>query len=174
MKSLFAGFALVWASAASAQAVSWDYSQYPPFQALTEALAKGQRQDAMHIEDRTPVYVLQRFVIEGKSATDWTDALEVLNTMRKAEPKTPAGWYERLQKQGASCPSNWTLIAQAKDSITFQRDSAACSTQPAQTGLYRVLYGRQQVFTLIFTSKAPVSQEKRQQVLAMLESAAIR
>jgi hypothetical protein len=174
MKSLLAVFALAWASGASAQAMSWDYSHYPPFQALTEALAKGQRQEAMYVEDRSPAYVLQRFVIEGKSATDWTDALEVLNTMRKAEPKTPTGWYERFQKQGAQCPSNWTLIAQNKDSVTFQRDSLACSLQPAQTGLYRVLYGKQQVFTLIFTSKAPLSEEKRRQVLAMLDSATVR
>lgn len=174
MKKLLAAFALAWAAPVAAQVVSWDYAQYPPFQALAEAMAKGRRPEAMYVEDRTPVYVLQRFVIDGKSATDWTEAMEVLNTMRKAEPNTPLLWYERIQQQGAHCPSKWTLIAQDKNSVTARRDSEACPPQSAQTGHFRVLYGKRQVFALIVTNKGPVPEEKNRQILAMLASATVR
>lgn len=135
---------------------------------------KKERQDAMYVEDRTPIYVLQRFVTEGKSAFDWTEAVEVLNTMRRAEPKTPAEWYGRFQQKGLDCPSNWTLIAQDKKSVTFRRDSQACPPQPAQSGFYRVVYGKQQVFVLMVTNKSAVSEQKHQQILAMLASAEIK
>jgi hypothetical protein len=171
MRHLLVAVVLCCATPASAQNLSWDYAQYPAFQQLVEALGAGQRQEAMYVEDKTPVYVLQRFVIDGKSARDWTEALEVLITMRKAEPPTPAKWYARFQAQGAQCPSQWTMIAQDKQSITFQRGSQACDPHPAQTGLYRVVYGKEQVFAMISTHKGALSKQKRAQILAMLATA---
>jgi hypothetical protein len=174
MRWLLACLALGWSIPASAESLSWDYSSYPPLEALTQALMKNERQEAMYVEDRAPVYVLQRFITDGKSASEWAEAVEVLNTMRRAEPKSPAEWYRRFQQKGLDCPSNWTLIAQDKKSVTFRRDSQACPPQPAQSGFYRVVYGKQQVFVLMVTNKGAVSEEKRKQILTMLASAEIR
>ncbi len=175
MKHPLVVFALLLAAPAGSQSLVWDHTQYPPFQQLIEAMSAGQRTEAMYVEDKTPTYVLQRFAIDGTSAStsDWTEALEVLNTMRKAEPPTPAAWYARLQSQGAHCPSQWTMIVQDKQSITVQRDSQACPQQPVQTGLYRVIYGKKQVFAMIYTNKRSMTAEKRAQVLAMMASATI-
>jgi hypothetical protein len=175
MKHLVAAFALFLGSPAGAQMLVWDHGQYPPFQQLVQSLSAGQHLESMYVEDKTPVYALQRFAIDGTSATasDWTEAVEVLNTMRKAEPPTPAAWYARFQKQGSQCPSKWTLITEDKQSVTFERDSQACPPQPAQAGLYRVIYGKKQVFALIYTNKKTLTAEQRAQVLAMLASASI-
>ena len=157
------------------QTLTWSYQHYPALAELVEALKKDQRQEAMYVENKEPVSYLQRFVIDGTSATDWKEAVEVVNVRKDKEARTPTDWYQRFQRQGnASCPSTWTLIAHDKISITFQRDSAACPPHVAQTGLYRVLYGKQDVFALIATYKGALPDEKRRIMLAMLASAALR
>jgi len=157
------------------QVVTWSYEQYPALADLVGALKKDQRQELMYVENKEPVSYMQRLVVDGRSATDWKEAVELVNVRRDSEARSPVDWYQRFQKHGnAGCPSTWTLIAQDKKSVTFQRDSAACPPHEAQTGFYRVLYGKQDVFTLIATYKGTVPEAKRREMLAMLASATIR
>lgn len=125
-------------------------------------------------ENREPVYVLTRFVLDGESGDDWVEALEILNTMRDKEPQTPALWYERFMKEGqAHCASAWSKIDETADSITFERVSDDCPPHGAQHAIYKVMYSDKQVFTLIATRKGEMDAETRGGWLAVMESASV-
>jgi len=114
-------------------------------------------------------------VVDGTSADDWVEALEVLNTLKRNEPKTPQQWFERYRAAGTqTCAGDFTLLAQDKHSVTFARTTPACPPHAAQAGLYRALYGKDQVFLLIATRKGEMPEEVRAAWLAVLASAEIR
>lgn len=157
--------------AALADGVTYDFSAVPT---LEKELLKGD-EARIYTEDRAPKYVLTRFVVDGTSADEWKTAFEVMNTLRKNEPKSPHQWYERFMKAGEeSCPSEWTVISESSTSLTFERRSPACPPHEAQIALYRVLYGKREVFALIATTKGEMTTEERAAWLRLLESAKVR
>ena len=159
------------ASQARAESVTWDYTLYPPL----EAVMTGGDDSRIYTENRAPQYVLTRFVVNGASATAWQEAFEVLNTMRRDEPRKPKQWLERLRKErDAACPGEWHIIAEDDRSLTFERRTPDCPPHAAQTALYRVIYGPQQVFTLIATVKVDIPAESRTAWLEVLASADVR
>lgn len=159
------------ATAAASEYVTWVNSLYAPL----EATLLRREAAPIYTEDAAPAYVLTRFVVEGKAADDWVEALEVLNTLKRNEPNTPRQWFERYQAAAAeTCGGEFALLEQNKHSLTFMRTAPACPPYAAQVGLYRTLYGRDQVFVLIATRKGPMSDEARAAWLALLGSAEIR
>jgi hypothetical protein len=114
-----------------------------------------------------------RVVVEGRAADDWVEALEVLNTLKRNEPKTPRQWFERFQA-AQTCAGEFALLEQNRRSLTFVRTTPACPPHAAQVGLYRALYGKDQVFVLIATRKGAMTDEACTAWLALLASAEIR
>ncbi len=103
------------------------------------------------VQDKTRVYTeehpeigltLMRFVIAGRDVMDWDVAFEVLQTRRVDEPATPSAWLERYRSMtDPVCPSEWQVLAETPQSVTFERRSPDCPPHVAQHGLQRVLYG---------------------------------
>lgn len=150
--------------------LSWDYTGYDKLEALFTSEAGplyGEKQDR-----RT--YHL-RFVIEGESLEDWTEILEIIDTHRKNEPDTAHLWLERFRTQGnETCPSEWTTIDEQADSIIFRRTAKDCEGFDDQDALYRVLYGRKNVFLIFATMKGDMDEISRDGWLTVLRSAEIR
>jgi hypothetical protein len=122
-------------------------------------------------EDRAPHYVLHRYVVRGRSAEDWEEAFEVINFQRRELPATPALWYEEFRARGnVTCPSEWRVLEEAAESVTFERRSSACAPHAPQTALYRVLYGRKNVFLMIATTVGEFEPGSRETWLGMLAS----
>ena len=115
-----------------------------------------------------------RFVLQGSGEEEWTEMFEFLYTMPRVEPKTVKLWYERLQAStDANCPSEWLIVEEAPRSMTFERRAPDCAAQVRQTTLYRVIYGKHNVFALSANVKGDISEETRKTWLAVLASAKI-
>ena len=156
---------------AFADNVTWNYGVYDKFE---EAMAARESGPIVYTEDKAPLYVLTRFVIEGESADDWIEALEILNTNRKQEPKDVGMWYERFKAQGEeTCPSEWRMLEQSKKALLFERLSHDCDPFEAQHAIYNVLYGKRDVFVFIATRKGEMATETRDGLLKLLRSVKI-
>jgi hypothetical protein len=129
----------------------------------------------VYTEDRAPVYVLTRIVVDGSSADEWAEALEIMNTMRHDAPRKLAAWYDAFRAKGdAACESEWTVLAQTPASMTFERRSGDCPPHGEQHALYRVIYGKRQIFTLIATRKPGMDEATRGAWIGVLESAELQ
>lgn len=163
---------LPWAGAAQAEGVTYNLAANAK---LIEAITRKDPPPIIYTEDRAPAYVLTRFVVEGTSETEWQEALEVLNTLRKNQPKKLAGWYEQFKAQGdANCPGAWEMLEQSEKRIIFERRTEECPPFPAQQALYGVLYGKKNAFTLIATRKGGMDEATREAWLEVLQSSAVR
>lgn len=164
---------LVAAAKVHAETVYFDYDAYPP---LARAMAPADgTEPTVFTQDRAPVYVLTRVVVEGASAQDWSESLDITDTRRRDAPRTVARWYEEFRATGeTSCPSEWTVLAEDKASMTFERVSGDCPPHVAQHALYRVLYGRSEVFTLVATRKGSMDEATREAWLKVLGSANLK
>lgn len=153
--------------------ISWEIGAYPRFY---EAIASPDAKPIVYTEDRAPRYVLTRFVIEGESADEWIEAFEILDAQRKGAPRTVEGWYEQFHQQGEQhCPGgNWEVLARGKNSITFERHTLACDGFAEQHALYRVLYGKHEIFSLVATRKGSMDEATRSGWLGVLESARVQ
>lgn len=123
------------------------------------------------VENNEPISRYTLLVLEGESTDQWTEALEIIVTLRMNAPKKVKKWYKGFQKQGDSrCPSEWRLLAEERKSLTFERISEHCPPLEAQHALFRVLYGKPEVFLLIATVKGTMDETTRSHWLAVLKS----
>lgn len=153
--------------ASAAETVTWRFESYP---ALEAAMMSGENM----YTDQQPKYVLTRFVLQGSDADTWTEAFDVMNTMRRKEPKTPRKWLERLQKEPTpECAGRWSLTAETPESLTLERVTTGCPGQGEETALRRVLYGKDNVFVLTATVKGRMDDEARRTWHAVLVSATV-
>ena len=158
-------------SLAHADTATWDYSAYSKF---SDAMFKSGSEPIIYTEDKAPLYVLMRFVVDGSSTEDWTEALEVINTQRKNEPKNARAWYGRFKEHAEeTCASDWEVIKESKKTLMFERRAAECPPFEAQQALYCVLYGKRDVFVLIATRKNEMDTATREGWLKLLHSAEI-
>lgn len=150
--------------------LSWDYSVYDKLNTLFttgEGPLYGEKQGR-----RT--YHL-RFVVEGESLQDWTEILEIINTDLRDEPDEVGAWFERFRVQGnKTCPSDWVVIEEQSDSIIFQRTAKNCQGFDDQDAVYRVLYGKKNVFVIFATLKGEMDEASRMGYLNVLRSAEVR
>ncbi len=156
---------------AHAERVSFDYSAFPKF----EGIFISGSDPLVFEQDRWPKYIHTRFIIEGSSAEEWTEIFEMINTQRKNEPKDVRGWYDRFQTQGEkTCQSNWEILEESKESMMFEHRADDCQPFEAQHALYRVFYGKKNVFVLFATRKAGMDAETRDRWMKLLKSAEIK
>ena len=167
-KLLIPLLALVMISPAHAEKLTFDHRIYPPL----EAVINSGRDEMVRFDDSNPKYLVDRIAIQGKSADDWTEALDIIVRLRARRMSTPADWAQEIQRRARSrCPSEFTTLAQDAISLTFERRSTGCPAGTAQTGLYRIVAGRSSLFMLNAMIVGDVSEQTRQQWLELLRSA---
>lgn len=119
---------------------------------------------------------LTRFVYEGQSIEDWTEALEIFNTWKKNFPKSPEDAYkQQLEKRKKMCPeASFHVISQDNNSVLYEINTVNCPPHPDEHSITRLLYGRTNVFSLIYTNKTKdLSKEIRGEWLSILSEANI-
>ena len=157
---------------AYADDLTWSTYSYPKFY---EAIIATGSEALVYTDDKAPLYVLTRFVIEGSSTEQWTEALELLNTQRKNEPKNAKAWYDRFKTQGDEhCQSDWQVLSESRKTLMFERRSGDCPPFAAQHALYHVLYGKSEVFVFTATRIGEMDTATREGWLGILQSAEIK
>ncbi len=163
-----APFLLALASPAHAEKLSFDHRLYPP---LKEVLDSG-NQDMVLFDSSNPRYIIDRIAITGKSAKQWTEALEIIARTPMRDMKTAADWMAELRaKADPKCAYDAKIIAQDDISITFERRMTDCPDERAPIAIYRIIASKRSLFLLAVLEKAEPSAEARKQWLDLLASA---
>lgn len=158
------------ASPAHAEKLSFDHRLYPPLKAVLD----GGDADRIAYDASNPRYVVDLIAVQGKSATDWSEALEIIARTPAQKVRTARDWFAELRgRSDRLCPNTVTAIAEDAASITFERHSPACTAERAETALTRVLAGKRSLFAVSFLFKGVPDAATRRQWLALLASAHI-
>ena len=159
---------LLFSAPLAAERLQFDHRLYPP---LKEVLDAG---DAAMLDfnNSNPVRLVDLIAVKGKSAKDWTEALEIVSLVRPRDAKDAKDWMALLQKQmQARCPASFEMIAEDENSVTFERRSSNCPAERADTGIYRLVTGKRSWFQLSVLVKGEIEPAARAQWLALLASA---
>ena len=107
--------------------------------------------------------IVTRFVLQGNSIDDWTEAFEVINAMKSDYPKTPKEFCDNMiEKRKKTCATvDLSIIDETTESILYEIKSKQCAPFPDEQSLNRALYGKQNVFILIYTNRTPGGMTKQ-------------
>lgn len=171
MKLTFAAAlaALLLATPAHAERLQFDHRLVP---ALKDVLDSGDSA-MVEFDNRNPARLVDLIAVKGKSARNWSEALEIISIVRPKAVADAKGWMELLQRGALErCPgARFELIASDDNSVTYQRRSPGCRAERAETGLYRLVAGKRSWFQLAVLEKGPLGEAERAQWLALLASA---
>jgi hypothetical protein len=169
MKAIrFFPVALLLAAPAQAEKLTFDHRLHPP---LKQVLDSGNRAMVAY-DDRNPRYVIDRIAVTGKSAEQWTEALEIIARTPTRQVKSAADWLAELRgRADRTCPNRVAVIAQDDNSVTVERHSPNCPAERAPNALYRIVAGKRSLFLLSVLSKRELAGPDRRQWLALLASA---
>ena len=163
-----ATIAIATAAPARAEKLTFDHRTYPP---LLVSLESGNK-EMMLYDDHNPRYVYDLVVVQGRSASDWREGLEIITRVTASKMATAHAWMQEMQsKAQPGCAHEYTSLAQDENSITFQRRSTGCPQSVAQTGLYRIVAGKKSLFLLGALYKGEMSEAMRRQWLDLLATA---
>lgn len=160
---------LMVAAPASAERLQFDHRIYPP---LRQVLDSGDK-DMVDFNARNPRRLVDLIAVRGKSARDWSEALEIVSIVRPSDVPGAGEWMDLIQRQAlARCPSaTFAVIAQDASSVTFERRSPDCRAERASLGIYRLVAGKRSWFQLAVLVKGDLEPAARSQWLALLASA---
>ncbi len=158
----------VGAGAAHAEKLTFDHRLHP---ALKAALDSG-NDEMVAYDGSNPRYLVNVIAIRGKSARDWTEALEIISRSPDKTVRTAADWAAEMRgRADAICPNTVTPIAEDAISVTFERRMPGCPGARAETAMTRVVAGKRSLFLLTFLFKGVPDAATRQEWLALLASA---
>jgi hypothetical protein len=158
------------ASPAHAERLLFDHHLYPQIGAVLDS----GRKEMVIFNDRNPKYVFDRIAIQGSSAENWTEALEIIVRTPEKSVKSPSDWIRQIGAgTTANCASQITSVAEDETSLTVMRQVPACSGAPAETALYRIVAGRKSLFLLGARYKGEMDQAMRGRWLSVLASARV-
>jgi len=161
---------LLMAISAQSERLEWDYSAIPVLKAITT-----ERDPLILMKGKEGEYLLTRIIIDGSSAEDWTEALEISNTKKRGQPTDVVEWYEMFKLQWEdNCDSDWNILEESEESIIFERHSSICPSLGAQQALCRVLFGKTSVYLLCATSNGGMDAETRDRWTRVFETAEIK
>jgi len=150
----------------------FDRSAYPR---LTDAMSAAMSERLIYQEDKSPEYVLSRIIVDGTSIEEWNEAFEIIRTQRKNESRNVDGWYASFQAQAeTTCPSDWEILEQLEGALTFERHASDCASLDVQHAIYKVLYGKHEVFVLIGKCRTQMDAATRTSWIKLLGSAEIK
>ena len=157
-------------SPAHAERLLFDHQLYPQIGAVLDS----GRKEMVLFDDRNPKYVFDRIAIQGTSAENWTEALEIIVRTPEKSVKSPQDWVHQIGATAiANCASQITPIAEDAASLTFMRQAPACAGAAAETALYRIVAGRKSLFLLGARYKGTMDPAMRERWLSVLASARI-
>lgn len=161
---------LLAASPARAERLLFDHRLYPQIGAVLDS----GRKEMVIFDDRNPKYVFDRIAIQGTSAENWTEALEIIVRTPEKGVKSPSDWVRQIgAATSASCASQITPLVEDESSLTFMRQAPACAGAPPETALYRIVAGRKSLFLLGARYKGTMDQTMRDRWLSVLASARV-
>jgi len=159
---------LLVAAPLSAERLQFDHRLYPPLQ---QVLDSGD-QAMIEFNGDNPARLVDLIAVKGKSAQDWTEALEIVSIPRPKAVKTARDWMAALRQQAlARCPARFAVLAEDANSVTFERRSPGCAAERASLGIYRLVAGKRSWFELAVLAKGELDAPARAQWLALLASA---
>lgn len=166
---IWAGLALLAiGTPALAERLTFDHRFHPGLQAVLDS----GRSEMVDYDPSNPRYVVDRIAVQGSSAKDWTELLEIIARTPARGMRSAADWMHELRTQAdGRCANTVVVIAQDERSITFERKSKGCAGEPAPFALYRVVAGKRSLFLLAVYDKAAPDPKSRRQWLALLASA---
>jgi hypothetical protein len=158
------------ATPASAERLSFDHRLYP---ALKATLDSGNAA-LIHHEARSPRYLYNLIVVQGRSIGDWTEGLEIITRLHARNLANPREWLGEMQSRlPRGCSAEVTVISEDAASLTFERRLTGCPPVMAQSGLYRIVAGRRSLFLLGALYKGEMPADMRSRWLELLASAAL-
>lgn len=159
------------AAPAFGERLQFDHRLYPPLQKVLD----GGDPNMLHFNDKNPARLVDLIAIKGKSAKNWTEALEIVAIRRPGDVTTARGWMDMLQQQSvARCRASFEVISEDQDSVTFERLSPECPEERAEQEIYRLVAGKRSWFQLVVLVKGRLDAQSRQQWLALLASAKLQ
>jgi len=149
----------------------FDRSAYPR---LTDAISAPMSERLIYQEDKSPEYVLSRIIVDGTSIEEWNEAFEIIRTQRINESRNVDGWYASFQARAeTTCPSDWEILEQLEGALTFEHHASDCASFDVQHAIYKVLYGKHEVFVLIGKRRTQMDAATRTRWIKLLGSAEI-
>lgn len=159
---------LAFSTPAFAERLHFDHRLYPPLKAIFDE----KRNEMVRYNDSNPKYVVDRIAVQGNSASDWIEAIDIIARSPSDEVKTIDDWFAEIQtKVQAACPSVFETLARDENSITFARRSTGCGKDKVQSALYRIVAGKRSLFMLNAIYRDDMPAEMRAQWLELLKSA---
>lgn len=161
---------LLAATPAHAERLTFDHRIEPQIGAVLDS----GRKEMVLFDDSDPKHVYDLIALQGTSAQNWTEALEIVVRAPQRDVKSPADWRRQIAGRTASgCAAQLTAIAEDEASLTFSRQAEPCAGAPAETGLYRIVAGRKSLFLLGARYKGRMDEAQRTRWLALLASAKV-
>jgi hypothetical protein len=159
------------AAPAQAEKLTMDHRINPRLNAAMEANRDG----SIYFEDASPKYILDRIMVQGNSAQDWREALEIWVMPRGKMLRSAADWYATYrQHESAGCNGEWSEVARDDISVTFTRSYTDCPAGTGDmTGIYRMVLGKKTIYLLKALYRGEMDATSRQQWLALMASAHI-
>ncbi|WP_198519112.1 hypothetical protein [Novosphingobium kunmingense] len=156
------------AAPASAEKLTFDHRNHPGLKAVLDGGDPGM----IDFDASNPRYVVDLIAVKGRSARDWTEALEIIARTPTGKIRTARDWAAEIQGGAvAGCNPAVTTLAEDAISITFERLAPACPAARAETMITRIVQGKRSLFLLSVLVKGVPDAGSRQQWLALLESA---
>jgi hypothetical protein len=168
---------LALADPAHAERLTFDQRLYPPLKAVLD----GGDPAMIAYNARDPRYVVDVIAIKGRSATDWSEAIEIIARTPGKEAATAHAWYEQLSSSANRlCPATVSTLAEDGASITYEQHSPDCSAvrstnaaARSATTIARIVGSKRSLFAIIFRFTGMPESTARQQALELLASAHI-
>jgi hypothetical protein len=89
---------------------------------------------------QNPARLVDLIAVKGKSAANWTEALEIISIVRPKNLSDAQAWKAQLQAEALGrCPATFATLAEDSQSVTFERQSPNCPAERASFGLYRLV-----------------------------------
>ena len=159
---------LLWALPAQAEKLTFDHRNHPRLKAVLDAGDPAM----IDFNGKDPRYVVDLIAVEGTSARNWTEALEIIARTPTKKVRTARDWAAELQNGAvARCSPAVTTLAEDENSITIERLAPSCPAARAETMITRIVQGKRSLFLLSVLAKGRLDPTSRQQWLALLASA---
>jgi hypothetical protein len=153
---------------AFAERLNFDHRIYPPLKAVFDQ----NRKEMIDFDNSKPGVVIDRVAIQGTSASNWTEALDIIVRTPNRDIKTADDWFSEIRAKAVkSCPSEFAIIAKDLNSLTFSRRSTKCGKDKVQFALYRIISGQRSMFLLNAINRADMTAQAQKQWLELLSSA---
>lgn len=153
---------------AAAEKLTFDHRNHPGLKAVLDSGDTGM----IDFNAKDPRYVVDLIAVKGKSAKEWTEALEIIARTPSAKVSNARDWMAELGGGPvAACNPTFATIAEDAISITFERSAPACRAARAETTITRIVQGKRSLFLLSALIKGVPDAVTRQQWLTLLASA---